>query len=224
MSEKEGILGKRLKYLRNAIKKNQEDVAKAIGVSRARYSHYENNHVEPDVELIRKLANYFSVNTDYLLGVTDKNYNNSSYMNENKTGYITNLDINPTMIRIPVLGHITAGRPILAEEHIEEYTSIPKLNNYSDSELFMLKVKGDSMVGSRIYHGDRVVVKMQPEVENGEIAVVNVNGDEATLKKVKKLANGQTLLMPSNEKYEPILIDDESARIVGKVVQVIFEP
>nr|WP_029265773.1 helix-turn-helix transcriptional regulator [Virgibacillus alimentarius] len=66
------MFGKRLKILRNKKKKNQEDVAKDLGISRARYSHYENNHVEPDIDLIRKLADYHNVNTDYLLGRTNK--------------------------------------------------------------------------------------------------------------------------------------------------------
>lgn len=65
------VLGKRLKYLRNRLGKSQEDVASAIGISRARYSHYENDHVEPDVDLIRRLANFYNVTTDYLLGSSD---------------------------------------------------------------------------------------------------------------------------------------------------------
>lgn len=126
--------------------------------------------------------------------------------------------------RIPILGHIAAGEPIFATEHIEDYIDIPSPGDYDPDELFMLKVKGDSMIGSRIYEGDKVLVKMQPEVENGEIAVVNINGDEATLKKVKKLDNGQTLLIASNDKYDPILVNHEGARVIGKVIQVIFEP
>jgi repressor LexA len=128
------------------------------------------------------------------------------------------------VLTVPVLGHIAAGLPILAEEHIHSYMDIPNPNNYDVGELFVLVVKGDSMEGSRIYDGDKVIVKIQPDVESGEIAVVNVNGDEATLKKVKKLENGQVWLFPSNDKYDPLLLDNEKARIIGKVIQVIFEP
>jgi transcriptional regulator with XRE-family HTH domain len=71
MESKKEIFGKRLKSLRNKKGENQEDTAAAIGISRSRYSHYENNHVEPDMGLIRKFANYFNVRTDYLLGQTD---------------------------------------------------------------------------------------------------------------------------------------------------------
>jgi SOS regulatory protein LexA len=128
------------------------------------------------------------------------------------------------VLRIPVLGHIAAGLPILAQEHIESYVDIVNPNNFKESELFILIVKGDSMTGSRIYEGDKVVVKIQPDVENGEIAVVNVNGDEATLKKVKKYEDGSVWLISTNEKYAPIPLNHSKARVIGKVIQVIFEP
>jgi SOS regulatory protein LexA len=129
-----------------------------------------------------------------------------------------------TTLNVPVLGYIAAGLPIFAEEHIEEWTEIPNMWNLKDGETFVLKVKGDSMIGSRIYEGDKVIVKMQADVENGEIAVVNVNGDEATLKRVKKTESGQVILYPDNPRYDPIFITNENARIIGKVVQVMFEP
>lgn len=129
-----------------------------------------------------------------------------------------------TTLRVPVLGHIAAGVPIFADEHIEEWTEIPNMWNLKEGNVFVLKVKGDSMIGSRIFDGDRVIVKIQPDVENGEIAVINVNGDEATLKRVKKTESGQVILWPDNPKYEPQFITNESARIVGKVIQVMFEP
>jgi SOS regulatory protein LexA len=128
------------------------------------------------------------------------------------------------VLYVPVLGYIAAGQPILTDEHIEEWTELPNMWNLKEKEAIVLKVKGDSMIGSRIYEGDKVVVKLQPEVENGEIAVVNINGDEATLKRVKKTENGQVILYPDNPNYEPIFITNEKARIIGKVVQVMFEP
>lgn len=131
--------------------------------------------------------------------------------------------VQPHILRVPLVGTIPAGKPILAEEYIEEFMEIPNIWNLKDGEVFVLKVKGDSMTGSRIYDGDRVIVKIQPDVENGEIAVVNVNRDDATLKRVKKI-NGQVILYPDNPKYSPIFPEDENARIIGKVVQVMFEP
>nr|WP_289038318.1 helix-turn-helix transcriptional regulator [uncultured Allobacillus sp.] len=71
MDKKNEIFGRRLKQCRKSIGKNQEQVAEQIGISRASYSHYENNHVEPDIDLIRRMADYFNVSSDYLLGRTD---------------------------------------------------------------------------------------------------------------------------------------------------------
>ncbi|MGJ9460325.1 helix-turn-helix domain-containing protein [Oceanobacillus sp. CF4.6] len=71
LENKNEIFGKRLKLLRNKKGESQEDVATALGISRARYSHYENNHVEPDIDLIRKLADYHKIDTDYLIGRSD---------------------------------------------------------------------------------------------------------------------------------------------------------
>jgi repressor LexA len=128
------------------------------------------------------------------------------------------------ILKLPVLGYIAAGQPILDEEHIEDWMELPNMWNLRTGEALVLKVKGDSMIGSRIYEGDKVVIKIQPDVENGEIAVVNINGDEATLKRVKKTEGGQVILYPDNPKYEPTFVTNENARIIGKVIQVMFEP
>lgn len=201
--------GKRLRKLRNEKKLTQTELGKIINVTKVSISGYESGDRTPDTDNLGRLADYFEVTSDYLLGRTNK-------MNEPLT--------ESNIIKIPVLGHIAAGKPILATQHIEDYEDVANTHGYKPGELFLLKVKGDSMIGSRIQEGDKVLVKIQSEVENGQIAVVNVNGYEATLKRVKKLPNGQTWLIPSNDKYEPILIDNEDARIVGKVIQIIIEP
>jgi SOS-response transcriptional repressor LexA len=144
------------------------------------------------------------------------------YKAESKENYYTKNDIEKTdkSVRVPILGYIAAGQPIFADEHIIDYEEVPGEFN---KDHFMLIVKGDSMRGSRIYPGDKVLVKMQPEVENGEIAVINVNGEDATLKKVKKYEDGSVWLVSTNEKYAPIPFK-KTSRIIGKVVKVIFEP
>lgn len=127
-----------------------------------------------------------------------------------------------SLLKVPVLGFIAAGQPIFATEHILEWDYV--INpGYNEGELFSLVVKGDSMIGSRIFEGDKVLVKVQPEVEEGEIAVVNVDGELATLKRVRKI-EGKFLLMADNPRYEPIIVDSENARVCGKVIQVIFDP
>lgn len=90
MESKREIFGKRLKYLRNKTNRSQEYIAKLIGISRARYSHYENNHVEPDMELIRKLADYFEVTSDYLLGMSDYPYTDENNQEDNEKTAIMN--------------------------------------------------------------------------------------------------------------------------------------
>lgn len=131
---------------------------------------------------------------------------------------------NPTTIRVPVLGTIPAGKPVLAEENIKEWVDIPNMDHLVEGETFVLDVEGDSMVGSRIFPGDRVVVKKTTEVNTGDIAVVNVNGHDATMKKVRINEDRTVTLIPSNEAYKPIHIKNEDARIIGKVVQVFFTP
>lgn len=133
------------------------------------------------------------------------------------------IDLDPKMVTIPVLGYIAAGKPIFADEHIIDWDLIPRPAHYEKNGYFALIVKGDSMVGSGIYDGYKVIVKVQSWVEDGEIAVVNVDGENATLKRVKYL-DGKIVLMADNPKYDPIIVDNENARIVGKVIQVIFDP
>ena len=79
-----------------------------------------------------------------------------------------------SFIKVPVLGHIAAGQPLFAYEHILDWEYIPSPGKYEEGEIFALIVKGDSMTGARIYEGDKVILRVQQEVEDGEIAVINV--------------------------------------------------
>ena len=116
--------------------------------------------------------------------------------------------------RIPLLGVVTAGQPILAQEDIEGY-----LPWDGDQDCFALRIKGDSMVGAGILDGDKVVVRPQPEASNGEI-VIALLGDEATCKRFHRGPDGVWLL-PENPAYDPI--DGTQAQILGKVKAVIRE-
>ena len=116
--------------------------------------------------------------------------------------------------RIPVVGVVTAGVPILAVENIEGY--IPW---EGDSSCFALRVRGDSMIGAGILSGDKVVVRPQSSAENGEIVVALLD-DSATVKRLKKVG-GEVWLMPENPAYEPI--DGRSAQVIGKVKAVLRE-
>src|SRR5215472_9966881 len=117
---------------------------------------------------------------------------------------------------VPLIGRIAAGGPILAEEAIEDIFPLPK-QLVGNGTLFLLKVVGDSMINAAIADGDWVVVRQQPEAENGDIVAAMIDG-EATVKTLK-MANDHAWLMPHNPEYAPIPGDD--AAILGRVVAVL---
>jgi len=119
-------------------------------------------------------------------------------------------------IFVPVLGRIAAGGPILAEQMIEDVFPLPKAL-VGDGSLFLLKVVGDSMVEAAISDGDWVVVRQQPDADNGEIVAALID-DEATVKTLRR-RDGHVWLMPHNPAYQPI--NGDEATILGRVVTVL---
>ena len=117
--------------------------------------------------------------------------------------------------RVPILGHVAAGAPILAQECVEDYITFD--TGGRSGEFFALRVRGCSMKDAGILPGDLVVVRRQPTAVQGEI-VVALLGEEATVKRLK-LEKGQVWLMPENEEFDPI--DGTEAQILGKVTAVI---
>ena len=117
--------------------------------------------------------------------------------------------------RVPVLGDVAAGTPILAQEHIDDYS--PFDTQGRDGEYFALRVRGESMLNAGILPGDLVVVHQQPTAHNGEIVVALLE-DEATVKRLSR-RNGEVWLLPENEAYSPI--DGRHASILGKVAAVV---
>ena len=116
---------------------------------------------------------------------------------------------------VPVLGRVTAGTPILAEENLEDYVAIPDIM-LGDGEHFILLVKGDSMIEAGILDGDYIVVKKQQEARNGEIVVAMID-DSATVKTFYK-ENGRFRLQPENSSMEPIYTKEVT--ILGKVISL----
>jgi repressor LexA len=116
---------------------------------------------------------------------------------------------------VPLVGQIAAGIPITAEQQVDELVPLPR-TLVGDGDLFMLKVVGDSMIDAAICDGDFVVIRQQPEAENGDIVAAMLDG-EATVK-VFRRRDGHTWLLPRNSNFEPILGD--FAEVVGKVVAV----
>lgn len=124
-----------------------------------------------------------------------------------------------TILEIPVVGRVAAGQPILAEENIEGNIVIDKNFLGSRTECFGLKVRGDSMINAGIMEGDLVIIQPQKEAVNGDIIVALIK-DEATMKRFS-MVDGKINLIPENDNYEPIIIDNnEDFSIVGKVIGV----
>ncbi len=125
-------------------------------------------------------------------------------------------DERPAPNYVPLVGRIAAGGPILAEERVEEVFPLPR-TLVGDGTLFLLEVAGDSMIDAAICNGDYVVVRQQPNAENGEIVAAMLDG-EATVKTFQR-KDGKVWLLPHNDAYDPI--DGTHATILGKVTAVL---
>ncbi|MGO3731891.1 MAG: transcriptional repressor LexA [Vagococcus sp.] len=116
---------------------------------------------------------------------------------------------------IPMLGVVTAGEPILAVEEASDFFPLPPDLKYEENSLFMLTIRGDSMINSGIFDGDHVIVRKQATAINGDIVIAMTDENEATCKRFFKEKN-QIRLQPENDSMEPIILDNVS--ILGKVV------
>lgn len=193
-----------LKKLRLQKGWTQEKLAEIMGVGKSTISMYENGNRTPDFETLEAIADIFNVD-----------------LNRFSTS-INTQQMASTGIMIPVLGYVRAGIPIEAVEEILDYEEISR-DMARQGEYFALSIKGDSME-PKISEGDVVIVRRQESVENGEYAVVLVNGNDATVKKFYKLENGIKLLS-TNPSYDPFFytIEEVNAlpvRVIGKVVEL----
>lgn len=194
-----------LKKLREQHGFNMKEIAIELGIPYTTYVGYEKGEREPNSDVLVKIANYYNTSVDFILGVTTTQDIFS----------IANIIPIPKMKKVPLLGTIACGEPILAEENIENYITVDAKANVD----FALKCKGDSMINARIFDGDIVYIHSQPDVENGEIAAVLI-GNEATLKKVHKYPN-KLVLSPCNPMYDDLVYTEEQLndiRILGKAV------
>ena len=146
--------------------------------------------------------------------------NNSNNLSRTLTLVVNNNPIHKEpIVEIPVVGRVAAGYPILAEENIEGHLTIDRNMINSTNDCFGLKVRGDSMINAGILEGDLVIVSPQKQASNGDI-IVALLGDEATMKRFQ-IEDGKIFLIPENEKYEPIAVNNtEEFSIVGKVIGV----
>lgn len=183
----------------------QIDLAKRLNVRQTTISNWETGRTEPDSATLQKLAELFDVSVDYILG-------HSLTKHISKTGGL----------RIPVLGDVAAGIPIEAVQDIVDYEEIDAAMA-SSGEYFGLRIKGSSME-PRMREGDVVIVRKQDYADTGDTAVVLVNGDSATVKKIKKGPDGLSLI-PTNPAYDPMYytaaeVESLPVRILGRVVEL----
>ena len=200
------MLGDRIKELRLINDMTQKDLADFLGVTPKAVSFYELNQREPSTDIILKMAQKFNVSTDYLYGRSDI---------AQLPGYIGTVSENK---KIPIIGSVKCGTNGLAFEYLDGYVSIDE--SFSGN-VVAFRCKGDSMKGVGINDGDIAIVRQQDDVESGELAVVVVNGDEGTLKRVRKF-DGGIILEAANPDYPPRVFTGEDLNIIkimGKVLE-----
>lgn len=198
-----------LKSLRATKGLTQDELSKQLNISRSTIGMYEKGAREPDFETLELIADYFNVDTDYLLGRTTK------------TTYIPSPALRKG-VSINVLGRVAAGIPIDAIEEVIDTEEITE-EMAKTGEFFGLKIKGNSME-PRIYENDVVIVRQQNDAESGDVVIATINGDEATCKRLRKYRDGIELIS-NNPSYEPMFFSNEEilskpVRIIGKVVEL----
>ena len=198
-------IGDRIRQRRKELGMSAEELAERIGKDRATVYRYETGDIENlPISIIEPIAKALFTTPAYLMGWEETLPNNAIPYKRGR--------------KIPIVGTIPAGSPILAIENIEgyDYADVPE-----DREYFFLRVKGDSMVNANIFEGDLVLVEKCPCAENGQIVACIINGEEATLKRFYRQKD-TVILQPENPAYPPIIVsckdfDAGYARILGVV-------
>ena len=198
----------RLKEARKNAKLTQKEIASIIGVNQNTYSYWENGKTKVDNVTLKKLAEVLNVSVDFLLGDEAPKYD---------TRLFTQLP--PENRKIPIIGSVRCGPNGLAFQYLEGYVLV---GDEYHGDIVSFRCRGDSMKDLGITDGDIAIVRLQEEIETGELAVVVINGDEGTLKRVRKFEGG-IILEAANQEYEPrVFTGDElsTVRVVGKVLEV----
>lgn len=202
-----------LRALRKAQGLTQAQFARQFSVATGTIAMWETGKREPDFSTMQRLADFFAVSVDYLLGRTDDadvfiDWNHGRAGREAR--------------RIPIIGRVQAGIPV---EAVEDFLGYEEFSGPSGSEedFFALEVRGDSME-PKISSGDVVIVRKQNDCDTGDLAVVLVSDGDATVKRIKKSAAGITLI-PNNPAFEPMFFSNEEIEslpvsILGKVVEL----
>lgn len=199
----------RLLYAIEKSEMTYRELAKITGIPPSTLQRYASGQTEKiPIDKIEAIAKATKVSAAFLMGWEEVPAETALY---EKIG-ISPL---PEFKKLPLVGEIACGEPILAEQNIEEYINCPE----NVDATFCLRCKGDSMIGARIQDGDIVYIHQQPTIENGEIAAVLID-NEATLKRIYRQAD-KVILQPENPAYPPLVFVREEInqiRILGKAV------
>lgn len=202
------VMAENIKHYMNLHNKTRMEVCRDLGFVYSTFSDWLNAKKYPRIDKIEIMANYFHISKADLV---------------ERQSVSTPEETRPRGIPIPVLGRVVAGIPLEAVEEVLDYEEItPELA--ATGEFFALQIRGRSME-PRMMDGDVVIVKRQEDVESGDVAIVLVNGDEATVKKVKKMNTGITLIATNVSVYEPHFYSNDEieslpVRILGKVIEL----
>lgn len=222
--------GARLRQLRMSRGMSIRELAVLCETSKSSISMYESGERRPKYETLEAIADVFNVDMEYLLGKTDVKNRAASELGFDslEEAYTSKTRLQDffgksSPLRVPVLGKVAAGIPIEAIEEILDYEELSPDMARDGSEYFALQIKGTSME-PKISDGDVVIVRKQPDVDSGQIAIVCVNGDEATCKKIMKQNTG-ILLLPLNPIFAPTFYSNEDIEripitILGRVIEL----
>lgn len=218
-------LGDAISAFRKERGMSMDGFSEASGISKAYISMLEKNQTQrgtpptPSIDIYRNAAKGMGLSLETLIRMVDDVIS---------VGQRDSLDIippgfspPPETYRVPSIGTIACGEPILAEENIEGYEEVPS-NIHCD---FTLRCKGDSMINARIFDGDLVYIRQQDEVESGEIAAVLIDGNEATLKRVR-IFDDHIILEPENPTNKPLVFGEDEmnrVKIIGKATYFTSE-
>lgn len=206
-------IGTALDMLLKAKKKKPGTLATETGINKNTiYGILKRDNKKVDLSILERISDNLGVPIDYF-------FDADKVTGEDETSCIFSYpDILPIgKQRLPVLGSVSCGEPQYAEEELEFYIQ----NTTHINADFILRARGDSMIGARIYDGDLIFVRKQPDVDDGQIAVVIID-DETLLKRVYKLRDGRRELRAENPKYRPIMVggrdETRTVQILGRAV------
>lgn len=196
--------GENFKKLRTSRHLTQEEIADKFDMTKTGISYWENGKTHPSLKMIHELADYFNVSFSALAG---DDSNNESI----------------TSIKIALYSPICCGNGGFVDDNIIDYISLPPDWINPKMEYFAQKANGDSMTGAGINNGDILVFEKTGSIDNGTIGCFCIDDNDAMCKRYRITENNQIMLMPANDKYDPILVDIQNNhfRCIGKLAFVI---